>query len=196
MDQRRDQDRGAHATFTKQRALPLYWLLHSPEPAPRERRPRRRPKRTFVIPRCSVATTHPSMGVIPWLIMRSITNYREAFRAYYQYFFCLGGPSETVNPAAEDFGGAALLRGALAAAIAGDYREAITATRRAMKRDANFGEAPFILGDLLFICGNRRAARAAWHSVEAPYVGYPNPPGPPSSETYAIAAREMLKRHS
>ena len=85
-------------------------------------------------------------------------RYRESFRAYYQYFFCLGGPSETVNPAAEDSGGAALLRGALGAAIAGHYREGIVATRRAIERDANFGQAPFILGDLLFVCGKRQAA--------------------------------------
>jgi len=121
-------------------------------------------------------------------------RYRESFKAYYQYFFCLGG-SESVNPAAEDSGAAALLRGALAAAISGQYREAVSATRAAIKRDARFGEAPFILGNLLFICGKQRAARAAWRSAESA-MGYAAPSDHFPPEPYVQAAREMLKRHS
>ncbi|MBC5804413.1 MAG: hypothetical protein GIX03_15730 [Candidatus Eremiobacteraeota bacterium] len=121
-------------------------------------------------------------------------RYAEAFRAYYQYFFCLGGPTETVNPRAEDSGAAALLRTGIAAAMEGKYRLAIAETQAATARDTQFGEAQFILGDLFFVVRKCEAARAAWRDAEV-NPGYPVPPDADTRQPYASAASEMLSRH-
>ncbi len=122
-------------------------------------------------------------------------KYHLAFKSYYQYFFCLGGPSETVNPRAEDSGAAAFLRSALSLASTGRYQDAVVSARAAVKRDHQFGEANFILGDLLFVLGDKHAARIEWRNALA-NPGYPAPSDFTSAQTYAAAAAAaMLTRH-
>jgi len=120
-------------------------------------------------------------------------NYKVAFRAYYQYFFCLNDNSETVNPAAEDSGAAQFLRHSLELAIAGDLKGATVWAQRATRQDGRFCEATFITADLLFAQRRYKLARHEWASVES-VPGYPVSSGS-STAPCASAAKEMLKRH-
>jgi len=120
-------------------------------------------------------------------------NYRLAFKAYYQYFFCLAG-SETINSRAEDSGGANLLRRALFQAFEARYADAVVNAQAALKRDSQLGEAQFILGDLLFVSGHKHSARVQWRNANE-NIGYPAPSDFTSNRRYATAAQAMLARH-
>lgn len=121
-------------------------------------------------------------------------RYKDAFKAYYQYFFCFLGSAETVDPAAEDSGAAPLLRTSLGYAVDGNYRKALAYAESSAHRDTRFGEAEFIVGDLNFVLRDRRAAESAWLQASR-NSGYPHPPDTGGVPSYVQASREMLELH-
>lgn len=98
----------------------------------------------------------------------------------------------TISTPAEDSGAAATLRVALTEAAAGRYAVALRFARQAAKSPGGFGEANYVVGNLLFNLGQRHAARVEWRRTTKVV---PMSPSVIPVPEFAAAANAMLKRH-
>ena len=120
-------------------------------------------------------------------------DYRLAFHAYYQYFFCFNGDIESYNPAADDSGAAQALRKAVSNAYDGKYSDALGLAERSYNTDDRFGEAFLITGDLQWILRRQRAAVSSLSATKY-VIGYATPPDHPSATPRYVSSAAFIAK--